>query len=176
MAIDPGAINKGRAVDVLIAGLAESSPQLDGWPALDALVKLGPNVASAAVPSMVKLLEEKRAARAAIAIFRALKQIGPGASAALPALRKFLKANPTRQKDMMVQQRRFLPDATECLHYEAASAALAIEGKAQASPWIISALVQVLSDDNDPRARFAPWPARSLRRPTPPCSPSSSPP
>jgi HEAT repeat protein len=146
IAIDPG-INED-AVNVLIESLAESAPQLDGWPALDALLKLGPNVAKAAVPTLVKLLEDNDP-HSQLAIFRALKSIGPDASEALPALRKFLRTNPTRVRDMALQQRRF-QEATECLHYEAASAALAIEGKAHASPWIIAALVKVLTDDAEP--------------------------
>jgi HEAT repeat protein len=158
----------------LIASLADSSPLVDSWPALDAILKLGPDAASAAVPTLVKLLEDDDQI-AHLQVFRALKEIGPAASAALPALKVYLNGNSkSRARDMAIRQRpmpgrpmpgrpmlgRPMPgmyqdqEAEPCLHYEAAMAAIAIEGEAK--PWVVDALVRIVTDPNEP------FPVRSL--------------
>jgi HEAT repeat protein len=150
--IDPS--RNDAAVRVLIAALAESPPLLDSWPALDALLKLGPDVASAAVPTLIKLLEDDDQV-AHLQVFRALKEIGPAASEALPALKVYLQGTKGHTRDMMVRQRQRQmpgmyqpPETHPCPQYEAAMAAIAIEGKAK--PWVVSALVRIVTDANEP--------------------------
>jgi HEAT repeat protein len=158
--IDP--TNNDAAVSVLVAALADSSPLLDSWPALDAVLKLGPDVASAAVPTLVKLLQDDDQF-AHLHVFRALKEIGPKASEALPALKAYLDGSKARirDRDMIPRQRRMpmmaqmqAQEDRQCVHYEAAMAAIAIEGKA--NPWVVSALVRIVTDSNEP------FPIRSL--------------